>query len=68
MANNSSSSSSSSGIGFIGLLQVLFIGLKLTNNIDWSWPWVLSPLIFSVFIWFLVIVLYIIFFVGKGRF
>jgi len=26
------------------LLTVLFIGLKLTNNITWSWIWVLSPL------------------------
>lgn len=26
-----------------GLLTVLFIGLKLTDNIDWSWWWVLSP-------------------------
>jgi hypothetical protein len=26
------------------LLTVLFIGLKLTNHIDWSWAWVLSPL------------------------
>jgi len=38
------SSSSSSGIGFTGLLTVLFIGLKLTHYIDWSWWWVLSPL------------------------
>jgi hypothetical protein len=35
----------SSGIGFFGLLTVLFIGLKLTNHIDWSWWWVLSPLL-----------------------
>lgn len=26
------------------LLAVLFIGLKLTNYIDWSWWWVLAPL------------------------
>lgn len=32
------------GIGFGGLLTVLFIGLKLTNYIAWSWWWVLSPL------------------------
>lgn len=25
------------------LLGLLFIGLKLTNNIDWSWVWVTSP-------------------------
>jgi hypothetical protein len=38
------SSSSSSGIGFPGLLTVLFIGLKLTGHITWPWVWVLSPL------------------------
>lgn len=26
------------------LLSVLFVGLKLTGYIDWSWWWVLSPL------------------------
>lgn len=26
------------------LLLVLFIALKLTHYIDWSWWWVLSPL------------------------
>lgn len=37
------SNSSSSGIGVIGLLGVLFVGLKLTHYIDWSWWWVLAP-------------------------
>lgn len=32
------------GIGFLGLLTVLFIGLKLTHFITWSWWWVLAPL------------------------
>lgn len=32
------------GIGFVGLLTILFIGLKLTNYINWSWWWVLSPI------------------------
>lgn len=48
------SSSSSSGIGFVGLLTVLFIGLKLTNYIDWSWWWVLSPIWIS---WALVLLI-----------
>ena len=38
------SASSSGGIGFAGLLTILFIGLKLTGYIDWSWWWVLSTL------------------------
>ena len=41
MSNNTSTSG---GIGFPGLLTVLFIGLKLTGHISWSWWWVLSPL------------------------
>ena len=43
----SSSSSSSSGVGLLGLLTVLFVGLKLTEIgvvATWSWWWVLSPL------------------------
>lgn len=39
-----SSSSSSSGIGFFGLLGIVFITLKLTNVISWSWWWVTAPL------------------------
>lgn len=31
------------GIGFSGLLTLLFIALKLLKVIDWSWWWVLSP-------------------------
>lgn len=34
----------SGGIGFTGLLAILFIGLKLTGTVDWSWWWVLAPL------------------------
>lgn len=45
MADNKTSSK---GIGFCGLLTILFIGLKLTNVITWSWFWVLSPMIFSI--------------------
>ncbi len=31
-----------SGI-FLPLLQILFIGLKLTGCINWSWWWVTAP-------------------------
>ena len=31
------------GTSSSSLLGVLFIGLKLTNHIDWSWFWVLTP-------------------------
>ncbi len=39
-----SSSNSSGGIGFLGALGILFIGLKLTNSISWSWWLVLLPI------------------------
>lgn len=31
-------------IGFPGFLALIFITLKLTDYIDWSWWWVLSPI------------------------
>ena len=40
MAKNNSSD----GMGFSGLLTIVFITLKLTGFIDWSWWWVLSPI------------------------
>jgi Flp pilus assembly protein TadB len=45
-----SKESSSSGVSFMGLLTILFIALKLTNFIDWSWWWVLSPMWLSAVI------------------
>ena len=41
---NDNSSSTSGGIGFAGLLTILFIGLKLTHYIEWNWWWVFSPI------------------------
>lgn len=35
---------SSGGIGFLGILGLLFIALKLTGHISWSWWFVLLPL------------------------
>ncbi len=50
-------STSSSGIGFSGLLVILFIALKLTGYITWSWLWVLAPIwITFVMIVFVIII------------
>ncbi len=38
----------SGGIGFVGLLTIAFIVLKLVGVISWSWFWVLSPIIISL--------------------
>ena len=45
------------GIGFAGLLTILFIGLKLTGVIAWSWLWVLSPLWISLVIGVVLVIL-----------
>ena len=53
-------STTSLGIGFSGLLAILFIALKLTGYITWSWLWVLAP------IWIpFVIVVFILIIIGR---
>ena len=42
-----SESTHSGGIGFVGLLTIVFIVLKLCKVVVWGWFWVLSPIIFS---------------------
>ena len=38
------------GIGFMGMLAIVFIALKLMKVITWSWWWVLSPMLIHVFL------------------
>lgn len=38
------------GIGPLTILTLIFITLKLTNHIDWSWFWVLSPTLIPLMI------------------
>ena len=47
----SNSNSSSGGIGFVGLLTIVFITLKLCGVIAWSWWWVMAPM----WIYFLIV-------------
>lgn len=35
------------GIGFVGLLTLLFVSAKLFGFIDWSWWWVFSPMLIT---------------------
>ena len=53
---------SSGGAGFLGLLTIAFIVLKLTNFISWSWWWVLSPIWIGAALW--VVALATVFLVG----
>ena len=53
-------------IGFGGLLALVFITLKLTDYIDWSWWWVLAPIWIPVVL-FLVAAVFIFANSGKVR-
>lgn len=59
----------SGGIGFPGLLTLLFIILKLTGVIAWSWWWVLSPLWIGFLLWliFAVLIVWLVGFMNGGR-
>lgn len=39
-----SNQTSSGGVGLGSLLFIVFLVLKLTDYIDWSWWWVTAPL------------------------
>lgn len=44
MANTEDVKVAGQGVSFAQLLTVLFVALKLTHVISWSWWWVLLPL------------------------
>lgn len=59
----SKESNSSVGISFTGALALIFIILKLTGTIDWSWLWVTIPL-WGGFALLLVIIFFLLIFEG----
>jgi len=63
---SSSNNSSSSGIGFTGLLTIVFITLKLIGYISWSWWWVLSPIWISIALVLIILLGMLIFALIKG--
>ena len=50
--------SASGGIGFTGLLTIVFIVLKLCHVIEWSWLWVLSPIWISTILGLIIVIIY----------
>ena len=51
------------GLGFVDVLTLLFIALKLTGQIDWNWIWVLSPIWISIS--FLAVLAIVILLIGR---
>lgn len=60
---------SGGGIGFFGLLAIVFITLKLTGHITWSWWWVLAPIwgfaVMIIFLFLFILILSIAVYNGK---
>lgn len=54
MENNSNSPGCLAWLAI--LLTVLFVGLKLTGYITWSWIWVLSPIWIDIALVILIII------------
>lgn len=54
----SNGNSSVSGDGFVTLLTITFIVLKLTHVINWSWWWVLSPILIPLALVVLVVLIF----------
>jgi hypothetical protein len=52
-----SENKSSGSVGVLGLLGVLFVALKLTGYIDWSWIWVTAPFWGTFALLFIIIIL-----------
>lgn len=60
MKNKETNTTVTGGIGFCGLLTIVFIVLKLLNKISWSWIWVLAPLWIEFIVAVLTIIIIII--------
>lgn len=56
MKDNNNGTAAKGGVGFVGLLQLVFIVLKLCKVITWSWWAVLLPTIISVGLFVLLII------------
>lgn len=52
--------SGNQGIGFVGLLAIAFIVLKLLHVIEWPWLWVLAPLWISAAISIVILIVVVI--------
>ena len=49
--------SASVGLGFVGVLTIVFVVLKITKVLCWSWWWVLAPVWVSAIIIIIITIL-----------
>lgn len=58
--NKKENNNTAGGIGFTGLLTIVFIVLKLTGVIHWSWVWVLSPIWIAIALYVVILAIIVI--------
>lgn len=69
MKDNNTVYKSGGGIGFAGVLTIVFVVLKLVGVINWPWIWVLSPIWIGIGIALIfALILFIIFIIIKRKF
>jgi hypothetical protein len=64
---SSKSNSSGGGLGCGGVIQVIFIVLKLLNLIDWSWWWVMSPTLIDIAFAVILLIIFLLAAAMKGK-
>ena len=63
----STTSNSTVSLGFLEFLALIFITLKLTGYIGWSWWWVLAPLWGQVVIFVVALLFIVVYAVGRTK-
>jgi hypothetical protein len=53
------SDNTGNGVGFLGLLTIAFVVLRLCSVINWPWFWVLSPVLLPIIVLLIVAFIYI---------
>ena len=67
VTQTNNNSATSGGIGFTGLLFIVFLVLKLLHIIDWSWWWITAPLWAPVALLILIFIILIIIAALSGK-
>jgi uncharacterized membrane protein YtjA (UPF0391 family) len=59
---NNNNNNAGGGMGLGTILFLIFLVLKLTNYIDWSWWWVSSPLWITAILYIVIVTVFVMFF------
>lgn len=61
------SEATNTGVGVIGVVQIVFLILKLCKVIDWSWWWVMLPVLIEIGWFIIVMIIGVIYYIWLDR-